>query len=46
MREDNSSRYLHLHLAYTIYRPREAAVAIVNYINQRNANVSLLALAV
>lgn len=27
-------------------RPREAAVAIVNYVNHRNANVSLLALSV
>lgn len=28
------------------YRPREAAVAIVNHINHRNPNVSLLALTV
>lgn len=27
-------------------RPREAAVAIVNYVNHRNVNVSLLALVV
>ena len=27
-------------------RPREAAVAIVNYVNHRNQNVSLLALTV
>jgi len=27
-------------------RPREAAVTIVNYINHRNPNISLLALAV
>jgi hypothetical protein len=26
------------------YRPREAAVAIVNYVNHRNPNVSMLAL--
>lgn len=26
------------------YRPREAAVAIVNYVNHRNTNVAMLAL--
>jgi hypothetical protein len=28
----------------TVHRPREAAVAIVNYVNHRNQNVALLAL--
>ncbi len=33
-------------LSLTLSRPREAAVAIVNYVNHRNPNVSLLALSV
>lgn len=40
------NRTLHCGLWLSIFRPREAAVAIVNYINHRNQNVSLLALAV
>jgi len=31
-------------IVLSLFRPREAAVAIVNYINHRNPNVSLLAL--
>lgn len=33
-------------LRLTCFSPREAAVSIVNYVNHRNPNVSLLALSV